>query len=159
MNVRPQLSLTVLVIFCFLQQWIYGNIANGDLHQNTFIGLAYGPPTKKQKTENNGEAKRAEEALHSNGISIYLVTEIKWVMQSYYTGTACLSREENGDGTSTHFSPFSYRLRSRATCEPLSLFVPKKKTVISREFYDLIQCRCRKKSRNTAAQAKLGTAL
>ncbi|KAL9953264.1 hypothetical protein ACROYT_G040653 [Oculina patagonica] len=47
-------------------EWIYGNIANGDLHQNTFIGLAYGPPTKKQKTENNGEAKRAEEALHSN---------------------------------------------------------------------------------------------
>lgn len=71
MNVRPQLSLTVLVIFCFLQQWIYGNISNGDLHHNSFIGMAYGPPAKKQKTENNGEAKRAEDALHSNGISVF----------------------------------------------------------------------------------------
>lgn len=70
------ISLTVHVIFYFVKQWIYGNISNGDLHNNSFIGMAYGPPAKKQKTEINDEAKRTEQALRSNGISIFLVVLI-----------------------------------------------------------------------------------
>ncbi|KAJ7354960.1 lethal(3)malignant brain tumor-like protein [Desmophyllum pertusum] len=47
-------------------EWIYGNIANGDLQNNAFIGMAYGPPAKKLKTENDDEANEMEQDQDSN---------------------------------------------------------------------------------------------
>ncbi|XP_029187358.2 lethal(3)malignant brain tumor-like protein 3 isoform X1 [Acropora millepora] len=44
-------------------EWIYGSISSGDLEKNSFIGMAYGPPAKKQKIQ-SGES--ADVALQSN---------------------------------------------------------------------------------------------
>ncbi|KAM7433461.1 lethal(3)malignant brain tumor-like protein [Porites harrisoni] len=47
-------------------EWIYGSISNGEVSKNSFIGMAYGPPTKKQKTQNDENENRTEFPLKSN---------------------------------------------------------------------------------------------
>lgn len=47
-------------------EWIYGSIANGDLQNNAFIGMAYGPPAKKPKTENDEETNSRDQDRYSN---------------------------------------------------------------------------------------------
>lgn len=62
--------------FTFFLQWIYGSISSGDLEKNSFIGMAYGPPAKKQKIQ-SGES--ADLALQSNGKSVLLTVHLVWV--------------------------------------------------------------------------------
>lgn len=59
--------------FAFFLQWIYGSISSGDLEKNSFIGMAYGPPAKKQKIQ-NGES--ADVALQSNGKCVLLTVHL-----------------------------------------------------------------------------------
>ena len=56
--------------FTFLLQWIYGSISSGDLEKNSFIGMAYGPPAKKQKIQNS---ESADVTSQSNGKGIVLI--------------------------------------------------------------------------------------
>ena len=72
MNLKQQSSLTVFIPF-FVQQWIYGSNAIGDLHSNSFIGMAYGPPAKKPKTENDEETKHREQDRYSNGMACSVI--------------------------------------------------------------------------------------
>ncbi|XP_068682638.1 lethal(3)malignant brain tumor-like protein 4 isoform X1 [Montipora foliosa] len=46
-------------------EWIYGSISTGEIQKNSFIGMAYGPPAKKQKTQNNeaSELSRSNENM------------------------------------------------------------------------------------------------
>lgn len=46
-------------------EWIYGSISTGDIQKNAFIGMAYGPPTKKQKTQSDEADNRRELSLQS----------------------------------------------------------------------------------------------
>ena len=62
--------------FTFFLQWIYGSISSGDLEKNSFIGMAYGPPAKKQKIQ-SGES--ADVALQSNGKGVLLTVHLVWV--------------------------------------------------------------------------------
>ena len=59
--------------FTFFLQWIYGSISSGDLEKNSFIGMAYGPPAKKQKIQ-SGES--ADVALQSNGKGVLLTVHL-----------------------------------------------------------------------------------
>lgn len=64
--------LTVISPLSVPQQWIYGSISNGDLQKNSFIGMAYGPPTKKPKIHNEA-ANQRELSPQSNGMSILVI--------------------------------------------------------------------------------------
>lgn len=46
-------------------EWIYGSISNGEVQRNSFIEMAYGPPAKKQKTQNDEPANQKEFSLQS----------------------------------------------------------------------------------------------
>jgi len=63
----------------FVKQWIYGSISNGDLQSNSFIGMAYGPPAKKPKTENDEETKRREQDRYSNGMASIVMFILRYL--------------------------------------------------------------------------------
>ncbi|CAH3044292.1 unnamed protein product [Pocillopora meandrina] len=46
-------------------EWIYGEISNGELQKNPFIGMSYGPPAKKVKIEGE-EDKQTEQDRSTN---------------------------------------------------------------------------------------------
>ena len=61
----------------FPQQWIYGSISNGDLQKNSFIGMAYGPPAKKPKIQNEAANRREFSPPESDGMSTFLKTNVR----------------------------------------------------------------------------------
>lgn len=67
------MKLKLKLSFTFFLQWIYGSISSGDLEKNSFIGMAYGPPAKKQKIH-SGES--ADVALQSNGKGVLLTVHL-----------------------------------------------------------------------------------